>query len=281
MYRFSGSRPMVERHMRRVLGEDPDAPGGQSNPHGELVRRWVRRSFVSYARYWIEGARLPTTESFKIRGEMVVEPGFERLREAASAGSGVVLALPHVGSWEWGAAFMATEGLAMTAVAERIEPPELFDYFVTQRSAIGLSVVPLDGRAGASVTGVLKAGGIVGLLCDRDLTGDGVEVELFGEKTTMPAGPATLALRTGAALMVGCVYSGPGRDHSAFVSEPLDTTRKGRFREDVKRLTQEIALALESCIRVAPEQWHLFQPNWPSDRTPRADTSEIEGDVTR
>ena len=88
----------------------------------------------------------------------------------------------------------------MTAVAERIEPPALFDYFVEQRAAMGLTIVPLDGHSGGTLLSTLRSGGLVGLLCDRDIEGTGIEVEFFGERTTMPAGPATLALRTGATL---------------------------------------------------------------------------------
>jgi KDO2-lipid IV(A) lauroyltransferase len=112
----------------------------------------------------------------------------------------------------------------------------------------------------------LREGGLVGLLCDRDIEGTGVEVDFFGERTTMPAGPATLALRTGATLCTGAVYSGPGRDHRAIVEPPLDTTRTGPLRKDVARLTQEIATRLEGLIRRAPEQWHVFQPLWLADR---------------
>ena len=106
---------------------------------------------------------------------------------------------------------------------------------------------------------------LVGLLCDRDLQGHGVEVEFFGERTTFPAGPATLALRTGAALVTAVVFSGPGRDHVGEISAPIDTARTGPLRKDVGRITQEIARHFEGYIRRNPEQWHLFQPNWPSD----------------
>jgi KDO2-lipid IV(A) lauroyltransferase len=50
------------------------------------------------------------------------------------------------------------------------------------------------------------------------------------------------------------------------VLPPLDTSRHGKLREDVQRVTQDLAGALEVLIRRAPEQWHLLQPNWPSDR---------------
>ena len=138
-----------------------------------------------------------------------------------AGGRGVVMALPHVGSWEWGGAFLATVGYPMTTVAERIEPPELFDWFVDEREAMGLTIVPLGGDSGSVVLRTLRAGGLVGLLCDRDLSGNGVAVEFFGEGTTFPAGPATLALRTGAALVTAAVYSGPGREHTAVITAPL------------------------------------------------------------
>ena len=112
----------------------------------------------------------------------------------------------------------------------------------------------------------LRDGGLVGLLCDRDLVGNGIDVEFFGEKTTMPSGPATLAMRTGATLLTAAVYSGPGQDHHAVVGGPIDLTRTGSLRGDVSRVTQEIAHRFESLIRRAPEQWHVFQPLWSADR---------------
>lgn len=249
---------MVARNLRRVLGPDVD--------EGELDR-WARRAFDAYARYWVEGARLGSMSRSEVfQRFVVVEDGFRHLVAGMEAGKGVVMALPHVGSWEFGGTFLAGAGYPMTAVAERLEPEELFDHFVAERAAMGLTIVPLDGGSGSSLLRTLKAGGMVGLLCERDLTGSGVEVEFFGEQTTMPAGPATLALRTGATLVTSAVYSGPGRDHHAVVEEPIDLLRTGSLRADVQRVTQCIATRLEGLIRRAPEQWHAFQPIWPSDR---------------
>ncbi len=250
-------REMVVNNLRRVL--DADAVDGV------ILDQWARRSFRAYARYWVEGAQLGTTSPIEVEQRTLVQ-GFEHLVEGMAAGKGVILALPHVGSWEYGGAFLATQDMPMTAVAERIDPPELFEFMVEQRAAMGLTIVPLDGSSGSSIISTLKRGGLVGLLSDRDLAGNGIDVEFFGEKTTMPAGPATLALRTGAALTTAVVYSGPGADHRAVVEPPLDTARYGSLRSDVARLTQEIATRFEGMIRQAPEQWHLFQPLWTVDR---------------
>jgi KDO2-lipid IV(A) lauroyltransferase len=250
-------RRMVSANLARVLDA---GPGDQA-----LLDRWARRSFRAYARYWVEGARLGRTSPAEVEERTFVQ-GLEYLAEGVASGQGVIMALPHVGSWEYGGAFLATQNLPMTSVAERIEPPELFEFFVEQRAAMGLTIVPLDASSGSSVMSTLRDGKLVGLLCDRDVAGNGIEVEFFGEPTTMPAGPATLALRTGARLVTGAVYSGPGRDHRAIVEPPLDTTRQGSLRTDVARLTQAIASRFEGLIRRAPEQWHLFQPLWLSDR---------------
>ena len=250
-------RAMVKANLARVL----DAGPGDADE----LDRWARRSFRAYARYWVEGARLPGTSPEEVVQHFFVD-GLEHLHEGKAAGKGTILALPHIGSWEYGGAFLATQDLPMTSVAERLEPAALFDYFVEQRAAMGLTIVPLGSQSGGAILSTLRAGGLVGLLCDRDIEGTGIEVEFFGERTTMPGGPATLALRTGARLCTGAVYSGPGRDHRALVEPPLDTTRTGSLRADVARLTQEIATRLEGLIRRAPEQWHVFQPLWLADR---------------
>lgn len=259
--RPAGTLPIRERHMARVLASTSPVV----EPHRAVVRRWAVRSYRAYARYWVEGARLPSTDPGEVRRRIVLD-GYDRFVEAVDSGRGVVVALPHIGSWEWGGAFLAADGRPMVSVAERVEPPELFDWFLAQRRAMGLDIVPLGDESGRTLLRVLRSGGVVGLLCDRDIVGNGVEVELFGERTTLPGGAATLALRTGAALFPAVIYSGPGSDHHAVVTSPVDTTRRGGLRDDVTRITQELAGRFEWMVRRAPEQWHLYQPNWPSDR---------------
>jgi KDO2-lipid IV(A) lauroyltransferase len=255
----SGPRTMYERHLRRVVG--PQLGSAE-------VAAYTRRAFLNYARYWLEGARLPTLAPDVVADRMLLESGYEHLVAGMAAGQGVIMALPHIGSWEWGGTWLALQGYPMTSVAEPLEPPALYDWFVSQREAMGLTIVPLGADASRVLLRTLRAGKLVGLLCDRDIVGNGIEVEFFGERTTMPAGPAMLALRTGAVLLPTAVYSGPGREHTAVIMAPVPAERSGPLRKDVARVTQLIANDLERLIRRAPEQWHLFQPNWPSDTAP-------------
>lgn len=254
---------MHQRQMRRVLasecvdGVEPD-PG--------LIRRLSRRSFDYYARYWADGARLPYETEAGVRLHWRLESGREHLSKAMADGKGMVMALPHVGSWEWGGYWLALEGMPMTAVVEVLEPEELFNWFVEKRAAMGLTAVPLGEGSTAPLVRAIKNNGIAGLVSDRDLMGNGVEVEFFGERTTLPGGAATLAIRTGAPLILVCVYSGPGQNwHTAVVHPPLDASRRGTLREDIARITQDMVRVFEHDIRCRPEQWHMYQPNWPSD----------------
>lgn len=231
---------------------------------GVALQRAVERAFASYGRYWMECFRAPVIPKAELRAHMSYE-GFEHLWVGLARGRGVILALPHLGSWDYGGAWLAAVGHPMTVVAEPARPPEMFEWFAQMRRTIGLTVVPLDRHAGTVVLRTLRSGGLVGLLSDRNLGRGGVEVDLFGGRTTLPAGPATLALRGGAALMTAAVYTRPRGQHLAVIGPPIDTERRGHLRDDVTRVTEAMARDLEVLIRRAPEQWHLFQPNWPED----------------
>ncbi len=233
--------------------------------HGWDAWRAVFATYDSYGRYWQELFRLPLDARHSLE-ERFEADGFEHIADPIAAGTGVILVLPHVGGWEFAGAWLAARGYPPTVVVERVEPAELFDWFVEVRAAMGMNVVALGPDAAATVARALRDNRVVCLLADRDLSGDGVEVSFFGEKTTLPAGPATLALRTGAPLVPVAVYFRPRGHHLARIGPPLPCGRTGRLRDDVGRITQDLAHRFEELIRAAPEQWHLMQPNWPSDR---------------
>ena len=249
-------RSMIERHLRRA---DPTIGGVR-------LRRSVQEAFDSYTRYWLESFRLPHLSGRAVERGMRVQ-GYEHVVEALDAGNGVILALPHLGGWEWAGRWLVERGHGITVVVEEIDPPELFEWFVDLRQKLGMKVVALGPSAGREVLAALKRNDVVCLLSDRDIQRTGVEVEFFGETTTLPAGPATLSLRTGAPLLPTAVYFTDRTDgHLGVGRPPIDLTRSDDgLRADVARVTQALADELEHLIRRAPHQWHLFQPNWPSD----------------
>ena len=248
-------RGMIERHLRRV----------NPNLRGLALRQAVQQAFDSYARYYVESFRLPSVSSRAVKAGFTLE-GFEQIPAAIAQGTGVILALPHLGGWEWAGRWLIEQGYRMTVVVEPIQPPELFEWFVDLREKLGMTVVPLGPKAASAVLRALHENQVVCLLCDRDLEHNGVPVTFFGEQTTLPAGPAMLGLRTGAPVLpVGVYFTDRYNGHHAVVRPALATDRRGGLREDVARVTQDLAVELEYLIRRAPEQWHLFQPNWPSD----------------
>lgn len=254
--RISPSRALIAgRNLARAQGRPPS----EGAPRREIVAL-----FRTYGRYWADSFRLPSLSPAVVDAGFGVT-GYEHVARALATGRGPVLVLPHLGGWEW-SAFWLTEvvGVRVTAVVEDIDPPDLRDFFLDLRRSIGINVVILGPDAGTAVSAAIRRGDLVCLLADRDIEGNGVEVDFFGEATTLPAGPAVLALRTGAALLPAAVYF-DGSRHHAVVRPPLRVERRDGFRADVARITGTLAGELEALVREAPEQWHLLQPNWPSD----------------
>lgn len=251
------ARRQAARHQRRI------APNLRSR---EIARR-VDAVFAGYARYWLESLRLPYLSSSVVNNAISVH-GYDHVEEALSRGNGVILALPHLGGWEWAGRWLADRGVAVFAVAERLGDEAVHEYLTDLRAKLGIQVIPLDSSSGGRVLAALRENAVVCLISDRDLQGDGVEVSFFGERTTVPGGPATLALRTGAKILPTAVFHSPGVDgHIGLVKPPLEVTRSAApLRQDVARITQNLTDELAEFIRRDPGQWHLLQPNWPSDR---------------
>lgn len=250
-------RLLVERNMRRAYGPDIGR---------RELRRAVQRNFASYGRYWVDSFRLPEMSIDEIdRGMTTI--GLEHIKRAVASGTGPILVLPHLGGWEW-AGFWLTlvPKFTVTVVVEPVEPPALFDFFADFRERLGMHIVPLGPEAAPAVLRAIREAHVLCLLSDRDIEGTGVEVDFFGERTTLPAGPATLALRTGAPLLpTACYFKGSG-GVLGHVRPPVPAERQAkRLRDDVTRITQDLAHEMEGLIRRAPDQWHLQQPNWPSD----------------
>ncbi len=231
------------------------------------LKDFVDQTFKSYAHYWVNTFRLVDMTKQELESTFSHD-GWELIETALKKDSGVILVLPHLGAWDWGGLWISKiKGVSVSAVVEPLEPPELFEWFKRSRNALGMNIIPLGADAGPQVLKAISDKQLVVLVSDRDIGGSSVEVEFFGEKTLLPAGPATLALRTGATLLTAAIYN-KGNGCHGVVRPAISLERKGKFRSDVKRITQTIADEMELLIRKAPEQWHLMQPNWPSDSQP-------------
>ena len=249
-------RVIVERNIERALGRSLSATER---------RKAVARTFANYGRYYLDSFRLPSLDA-KTIDDGFDYTGFHHITDALESGIGPILVLPHLGGWEWAAFWLSQiHDIKVTAVVEPLEPPELFDWFKSFRESLGMEVVAVGPEAGPAILDAISNKRVVCLLSDRIVAdAAAVPVNFFGEMTMLPAGPATIGLRTGAPLIPVAVYF-DGEKHLAEVCAPVEAVREGKFREDVQRVTQDLADELERLIRKAPEQWHVLQPGWPSD----------------
>ncbi len=255
-YRLSfRKRAIVERNMHRTHD-------GPITNHE--LREKTQQAFISYAKYWTDSAKMQSLTDYQIDAGFTVE-GFEHIEDAWSEGPGPILALPHLGGWEWAGRWLTCRPkFEVTVVVEPQQPEELFEFMMSYRESFGMNVIPLGPNAGKEVIKAIKNNHVVCLLCDRDIEGTGVNVTFFDEETSIPAGPAMLSIRTGAKIIPVAVYQ-RYKSHHAIVRPPLNSERQGNLREDVARISRDIARSFEELILLEPEQWHLMSPNWPSD----------------
>jgi KDO2-lipid IV(A) lauroyltransferase len=253
-YAAQGGGPgQLRKNLARVVGTTP----------AEVPDSLVRASLASYARYWREAFRLPTMDHTTL-GPLLDKTAYgkEHLEAALAAGRGAILALPHSGNWDMAGVWLVQLNGTFTTVAERLKPESLYRRFLDYRESLGFEVLPLTGGerpAYEVLVERLQANRVVCLMAERDLSRSGVPVALFGEATRMPAGPAKLALDTGAALIP--VHSWFTDDGWVVDLYPELDCSSG----DVGVITQALADRFGANIAEHPEDWHMLQPQWLAD----------------
>jgi phosphatidylinositol dimannoside acyltransferase len=252
---------VLEGNLRRVLGAE--ASGAQ-------LRALSRESLRSTARYYLEIFRLPVMPVDRLVAGMRDIGHVETAFEYTAAGRGVVFALPHMGNWDQAGAWIIARGAgSFTTVQERLKPESVYDRFVAFREGLGMEVLPASG--GNSRFGILaqrlRAGKIVCLPCDRDVTGGGIEVDFFGEKARMMAGPAALAVQTGAALMPATLWF-EDDEWGLNIHQEIPVPAEGDRKQKTAAMTQEIARLFEAAIRAHPQDWHMMQKVFVADLDP-------------
>ncbi|WP_428955936.1 phosphatidylinositol mannoside acyltransferase [Streptomyces sp. cg35] len=246
----------LEANLARVV---PDATPQKL---AELSRAGMR----SYLRYWMESFRLPAWSRERIK-EGFSPKDLHHLTEGLDSGKGVILALPHMGNYDLAGAWVTTKlETPFTTVAERLKPETLYDRFVAYREGLGMEVLPHTGGAAfGTLARRLRAGGLVCLVADRDLSSSGVEVKFFGETTRMPAGPAMLAQQTGALLLPVTLWYDSSPIMRGRVHPPIEVPETGTRAEKTSVMAQALADAFATGIADHPEDWHMLQRLWLAD----------------
>jgi KDO2-lipid IV(A) lauroyltransferase len=230
----------------------------------DLPETLVRDALRSYARYWMEAFRLPSQsrEQFLAGFHMPSEHS-DRIKAGVVEGTGIILALPHLANWDAAGAWVVSNGWPMVTVAERLKPESVYRQFVAYREKLGMEVIPLTGGQRPPLDALadrIGQGWMVCLLGDRDLSRNGVEVQFFGGRTRMPAGPAILAIRTGAPLYAVSLSFTDTQSYA--VLRRITPPTEGPLDVRVKATTQMLADAYADGIAEHPQDWHMLQKLW-------------------
>ena len=253
---------VLEGNLRRVIGSQ--APESQ-------LRALSKAAMRSYARYWLEAFRLPMMPTGRLVAGMRDTGHSRAALDYLAAGRGVVFALPHMGNYDLAAAWIIAKGAgSITTVAERLKPESVYDRFVAFRAGLGVEVLAASGGTSSSFAALvqrLRAGKLVALVCDRDVTGSGIEVEFFGEKARMMGGPAALAVQTGAALMPVVLWF-EGEGWGVHVHQEIPVPADGDSKQKAAAMMQQVARLFEAGIRAHPQDWHMLQKVFAADLDP-------------
>jgi KDO2-lipid IV(A) lauroyltransferase len=252
-YCWPRGRRAMHANYRRVLR---GAPAGR-------IRQASRRSLANYCCYLADFARFPALAPTALARLVEGGESFAGLDRALERGKGALIVCMHFGNWDLGAGAAAARGYPLTVVAETFPDRRLDDMVTGARRRPGVQIVKME-KAGPSLLRALKNNGLLALLIDRPVPGEGVRVSFFGEEVEVPAGPARLALRSGAAVIpAGFARTHANREGVTTLSEFVEPSApSGDDATDVRALTQAIMAAHERFIRAYPEQWYMFRPMW-------------------
>ena len=246
-------RRWSNRNFANVLGVHPDHP---------KVRSEALRAYHGYGHYLVELMRLPSLPPDEV-ADMVPDldaDEIKRLWREAPRGGGLIFTVGHVGNNEAVAAAIARHDMPISVVADDSSFPEIFEILRRQREAWGVRVIAW--RNLREIFGVLRRKEMLALLVDWGYRSDGIPVKLFGKWTALPAGPATLAAKTGSRILPITIRRRPDDTFLVTFPGPIDVVSSDPA--ELQRTTQAMADALASTIAAAPNQWYSFKPIWPA-----------------
>ncbi len=231
------------------------------------LRRLAVRNLGNSAKAWIDFLQLPHLARERL-AQLLSTRGEQHLEAALRLGRGVLIVSIHLGSWEIAAASWASQHPPVGLLAERIQPPRLFERFVQMRSRMGIRVIPLARTALREVLRMLKENHIVCVAIDRDLLGTGEPFRFFDQDLSVPTGAVEIALKTGAPILPVVCTRQPDETYLATAEPFFLVEASGDKRQDVHRAVEHLLRIFEGQIRAHPDQWHVLEPLWPVGAAP-------------
>lgn len=229
--------------------------------------RQALRVFSTVVTNYYDLVRLHTLDRAQFAADFEML-GEENIAAALSSRSGVIVIAAHVGNFNVVASYPAAAGIPAAVIAERVEPPELYRYVTRLRSSLGIEVISPGSESIRPILRHLRDNHIVIVACDRDVAGNGIEVDFFGAPARLPFGPVVLAMRTGASLLPVSTLRMNDRRSLIIVEPPLELRRSGDWNADLRTNMEQVAQSLEGMIKRDPGQWSVLQPIWNPNRKP-------------
>lgn len=271
-YAWSSKRKVLIDNMATAMGLAPRDPE---------VRRLALKSMRNYCKYLIEFLELPAlSSSDEVIASMKIH-GLEHLQAALDRGKGVILASAHFGTIEVGG-LRLSDFTDFHAVYDTFQPAYLDRLIQRKRREKGINLIGVSNVR--EMLRVLRHGGTLTLLFDRPLdAAKGVPVRFFGRRTAVPAGPAVLAMKTGATILPVYLFRQPDKTFESLIYPPLNWVSSGDRDSDVQTIMQKLMDTFQSVVKARPDQWYMFRPMWPEEsRVLPAGTQEaaIDGPAT-
>ena len=254
-----GARFLVKRNPKSVARLRSNLMRVKPEATESQMQALLEDAMSSYMRYWCDTFRFPNWDKERINSTVTVTRENLLLDGIASA-RGVIVSLPHAGNWDHAGAYFCLKGIHLVTVAERLKPERLFLEFLRYRQKMGMEVLALDSRSIAKLAQRLREGHLVALVSDRDLSKSGVDVSFFEHPARMPAGPAVLAIKTGAILLTAFVNYTESGIHITF--DEIKVPSEGTQDEKVSFLVQKSADNFARGIIEFPQDWHMLQRIW-------------------
>jgi KDO2-lipid IV(A) lauroyltransferase len=242
------ARPRLEYNLKIAC------PELENDPAALRQASWL--NFRNHAKAYADLMMLPRTRVETMRPRLHVK-GEQYLEEARALGKGVLVVSCHMGSYEVCAAIWSATLAPVSFFAEELEPRALFEWYRDTRARLGISVLTLDFGGIRKVLQALQDQEMVITAIDRDIAGTGYLMPFFGKLTSIPLGPAAIALRLGTPLLPVCVYRLPDDSYMAEGAALVHAIPTGNPRADQVRATEELLRQIERFIQQHPEQWHV------------------------
>lgn len=245
------ARLAARENIQQVLGKDAE------------VDTKTKVCFQNFAKYVVDFFRFPMINKENL-DEFITIEGKEHLDEALGYGKGVVALSAHLGHFELAGAALSLSGYKINAVSLRQPNPYIDKLFIRQREKCEVKGISFDSAAMGCYR-ALRKGEVVALLGDRDIIGQGIKASFFGKETTIPRGPISLAMLTGAPILPGFAVRGKNNKFCLFIEKPFFVPKTGNKERDAMEATKKAIAALETYISRYVEQWGMFHRIWGRD----------------